>query len=267
MRSSIKQLSCFKETGHDRIASIYRGETIQQELFRMRPLQRNRRFKEVRWILVMAVAQVLVNECLLGTRELQSFDDLSHQESVVDAAYASRLLNSSEIVFVASSTGIKESGDHKQDNIENDEHNFPNPVSVAKSDDISIQPPSPKLGRHRSNADTIFCVARGYTTAVIACFVGSLIESGYNGDIVIGVSPWQEQQRPKRRREGKDLRQLLAYFAEYHNAVVYEINLDCKPRFPSVCFNARYFVNQTTGEFLTDQRNFRDISQIRYEFY
>jgi hypothetical protein len=47
----------------------------------------------------------------------------------------------------------------------------------------------PVFGKHRSEADAVFAFATDYSLSDLITFVQSLLNTGYAGDIVLGLSP------------------------------------------------------------------------------
>jgi hypothetical protein len=139
--------------------------------------------------------------------------------------------------------------------------NFKNPNFISGSNDISIRLPDPKVGQHRPDVDVVFCFARGYNEQVLARFVGSLIATGFQGDIVLGVLPWDG--RPSHRQ----VQEYLEYHAIHHHVIAYEIALECVPPKNKLCQATNLFQNSTSHTFVSDFRAPRDLSQLRYEYY
>jgi hypothetical protein len=114
----------------------------------------------------------------------------------------------------------------------------------------------PVFGKHRPEADAVFAFATGYSLIHLIAFVGSLLKTGYTGDIVFGVSP----DLPE------DLKEYIQYHAEHSNMVAYEVRLDCK----LVSRRTRCTVLdmfQENGKYVPDSRSLREKAQLRFEFY
>ncbi|KAL3925524.1 MAG: hypothetical protein SGILL_000342, partial [Bacillariaceae sp.] len=141
-------------------------------------------------------------------------------------------------------------------------HNFKHPSLISGSKDIRIQLPPPRVGQHRPNVDAVFCVARGYSVEVLARFVGSLLETGFTGDIVLAVMPFRNTSR-----RNQQIREFLQYHAEHHNVVAYEMDLECARKGWRHCKSINFFKNVVTNEYVADVREHRDVSQLRYEYY
>eukprot|EP00934_Nitzschia_sp_Nitz4_P009341 Nitzschia sp. Nitz4//scaffold18_size181773//107993//109416//NITZ4_001925-RA/size181773-snap-gene-0.263-mRNA-1//1//CDS//3329540041//9331//frame0 len=73
----------------------------------------------------------------------------------------------------------------------------------------------PSLGSHRPEADAIFAMATGYDIDDHLVVIGSLLESGYKGDIVLGIQRFKNCTAP--------LQAFLKYHSEHSNVVAYEI--------------------------------------------
>ncbi len=46
----------------------------------------------------------------------------------------------------------------------------------------------PTIGKHWPSKDTVFLFAEGYDLSIYLCFVESLCETGFDGDIVLSLS-------------------------------------------------------------------------------
>ncbi|KAG7373177.1 hypothetical protein IV203_033901 [Nitzschia inconspicua] len=103
----------------------------------------------------------------------------------------------------------------------------------------------------------------GYSLETLARFVESLLESGYDGDIVLGVLPWDEDPT----EETREIYEYLIDRAKFHHVILYEIDLRCLPDEKHMCQMNRRYQNVTTMEFLPDFRRPRAVSQLRYEYY
>lgn len=145
---------------------------------------------------------------------------------------------------------------------------YPQPDAV-----LAIQP---LFGTHRYTQDAIFSFARGYDLPDYLPFVSSLIDSGYTGDLVLGVST----------DLSASLREYFEYHAMHHNLVVYAIPLHCMTvnTIRTHCQTVGFFASKrtttttTTGDspdhrtsseqvLLTDSRPYREVAQLRFEYY
>lgn len=121
---------------------------------------------------------------------------------------------------------------------------------------------SPRVGKHRPDQDAVFSVVRGLPAVILARFVESLLNTGYDGDIVLGVLPWNDEDMTQ------DARDYLTFHAEHSNLVAYEIDIKCRNYgFKSACKVPRMFVNRKTDEYIADPRDYRQIAQLRFEYY
>lgn len=50
----------------------------------------------------------------------------------------------------------------------------------------------PAMGSHRPDVDAVFASAEGLSLEIYVLFITSLRSTGFDGDIVLGVSPWNE---------------------------------------------------------------------------
>lgn len=114
----------------------------------------------------------------------------------------------------------------------------------------------PVFGKHRPEADAVFSFAAGYSLINLIGFVGSLLKTGYTGDIVFGLSP----DLPE------DLKEFLEYHAEHSNLVAYAVRLDCQlVSSRTRCTVVDMF--QENGKYVPDSRPLREKAQLRFEFY
>jgi len=79
----------------------------------------------------------------------------------------------------------------------------------------------PVYGAHRPDQDVVMTAAMGYELPHIIYFVTSLLETGYEGDIVVGMGP----------DISNATREILIRYSKHHSVVTYEIPLQwCCPR-------------------------------------
>jgi hypothetical protein len=162
-----------------------------------------------------------------------------------------------------------------------DVNNFDNPASPLYGNhnknkkDVVIRLPPPKVGKHRPEADALFSFARGLQASAMVRFVNSLLATGFDGDIVLGLSGivWDDDEyqedteltTPEKREENFFLREYLKYHAEHSHLVVHDVVLECvRGRF---CKTPFLFYNKTSEEYLPDPRKNRDVAQLRFEYY
>mmetsp|Transcript_22795 Transcript_22795/g.30171 ORF Transcript_22795/g.30171 Transcript_22795/m.30171 type:complete len:804 (+) Transcript_22795:712-3123(+) len=74
----------------------------------------------------------------------------------------------------------------------------------------------PTIGKHRPSKDAIFAFAEGYGLSIYLCFVESLHETGFDGDIVLGVSALENL------KEGVE-----EYLRSVENIVLYTVEWTC----------------------------------------
>ncbi|OEU11822.1 hypothetical protein FRACYDRAFT_244942 [Fragilariopsis cylindrus CCMP1102] len=162
----------------------------------------------------------------------------------------------------------------------------------SNSNNIILDLPPPIFGKHRRRrsindvaVDAVFTFARGYKPPSIIRFVSSLIQTGYNGDIVLGIDYDSMINDLVTKKEKYAIQEYLIYYSKYHNLIVHDIKLICsrsKPdgRGDELCtapYMYRYQSqsqnqnqnqnNQTENEYLSDPRIQRHVSQLRYEYY
>jgi hypothetical protein len=97
----------------------------------------------------------------------------------------------------------------------------------------------PFLGEHRPNADAIFAMATGYEIDDHLITIGSLLNTSYQGDIVLGIQEWKNCST--------QLQAFLTYHAQHTHLVVYTLP-PCKKLNPDPfghprCFTTHAYVN------------------------
>ena len=90
----------------------------------------------------------------------------------------------------------------------------------------------PHLGQHRPDADAIFAMATGYEIDDHLITIGSLLDTSYQGDIVLGIQQWKNCS--------KQLQAFITYHAEHSHLIVYTIP-PCQKLTPDVFGHARCF--------------------------
>jgi len=122
----------------------------------------------------------------------------------------------------------------------------------------------PLYGEHRCDKNVVMTFAHGYQLPELIHFTTSLWKTGYNGDLVIGV--------------GTNLTEETRSYLEYHaknqpGLVVYEIPLSCQRKNSCQLMNLLEQTNTTKTKRSTvwtlvlDDRPFRRVSVVRYEYY
>jgi hypothetical protein len=119
---------------------------------------------------------------------------------------------------------------------------------------------SPIYGKHRPQSDAVITFAVGYSLEKIIYFIVSLLNTGYNGDIVIGTAT--------------DVDNLTRSFFEAHsspwNMVIYEIPLAYVKNGDYNVVDMYKATNHTASspwQMLRDSRPPRHAAIIRYEYY
>jgi len=119
----------------------------------------------------------------------------------------------------------------------------------------------PRYGEHRCEKNVVLAFAHGYQVKNLIYFVTSLYETGYDGDLVIGLGTViDDQTRPY----------LESLARTRPGFVVYEIPLICQRT--NSCQTTGFFEKTdgtATSEWLPlpDPRPFRRVSVVRYEYY
>ncbi len=140
---------------------------------------------------------------------------------------------------------------------------YPPPLSpdMVHNNSVFRIAQKPRYGKHRCDKNAVMAFAHGYQLPQIIHFVATLLKTGYDGDLVIGV--------------GKNLthetRSYLEYQATHRTGfVVYEIDLACQRK--NSC-QVKHLLEETKNTEqsswmpLVDARPFRRVSVIRYEYY
>eukprot|EP00546_Thalassionema_frauenfeldii_P005941 CAMPEP_0178914738 /NCGR_PEP_ID=MMETSP0786-20121207/11608_1 /TAXON_ID=186022 /ORGANISM="Thalassionema frauenfeldii, Strain CCMP 1798" /LENGTH=443 /DNA_ID=CAMNT_0020587711 /DNA_START=236 /DNA_END=1567 /DNA_ORIENTATION=+ len=133
---------------------------------------------------------------------------------------------------------------------------FPSPFPY-KDATLAIQP---LYGEHRRNhSEVIFSFARGLGLAKLLPFLRTLWDTGFNGDLVLGIS----------NEPDRELKSFLRSEAEKKiGLVVYEIPLDCiQVKIKTHCRTIGMFKSSDTKEIISDRRGYREMAQLRFEYY
>ena len=108
------------------------------------------------------------------------------------------------------------------------------PLRYPPGRQYSVPSVKPDLGEHRQHADAIFSMATGYDIDDHLITIGSLLDTNYTGDIVLGVQPLKECS--------EQLISFLEYHAAHSNLVVYAIP-PCERVVPDVFKHLRCSMN------------------------
>ena len=141
-------------------------------------------------------------------------------------------------------------------------HIYPPPYQpyLKPGRDVSIAI-KPIYGAHRPDQDVVMTVARGYELPQIIYFIKSLLETGFKGDIVVGMAPSMSNET----------KAFLTHHSNHNNVVTYEIPLECgRPMRGTLCnvvdmFQATEYDGSTI--MLKDLRQRRVVAQLRFEYY
>jgi hypothetical protein len=115
----------------------------------------------------------------------------------------------------------------------------------------------PSLGEHRPQQDAIFAFAVGYARDQLVPFISSLLETGYQGDLVLGLNHDMDD----------DLQEFMEYHARNHHTVVYEIAMTGRWFDEDLLFQTVGMYQDGEGRFLNDTRRHRRPDIIRLEYY
>jgi hypothetical protein len=134
-------------------------------------------------------------------------------------------------------------------------HPLPSHVYPNASDVILVL--SPTLGQHRPHQDAVMTIAYGYNLPQLIYFLTSLWETGYDGDLVLGLNP---------NNLTMETRRFIEYASIHHHLVVYELDLQCSGG-SWACQTRDMFASAATGERIKDVRRERHVAELRFEYY
>ncbi|KAG7354800.1 hypothetical protein IV203_004156 [Nitzschia inconspicua] len=142
-------------------------------------------------------------------------------------------------------------------------HPPPVPIQAFNGSIDSIQLGiKPKYGKHICRRNAILSFVYGYQLPQIIHFVSTLFKSGFQGDLVLGVTPnLTEDTR-------EFLQQLTQSKTTPVNLVVYEVSLTCsKQGSQFLCQNHHMFQDASSNEWIADVRPLRRVATLRFEYY
>ena len=138
-------------------------------------------------------------------------------------------------------------------------HDFPSPLDVLSANDAILKI-IPLYGSHRPDQDAVFGFASALRFDCLLRFVGTLVDSGYTGDIVVGVNKAHELDNTTRS--------FLQYHAAHSNLIAYPAELVCKKvKTRTRCKAYKMFLNSKIQGYLPDPRPYREIVQLRFDYY
>jgi len=119
-----------------------------------------------------------------------------------------------DVPFVDTDTEIlnKSEDEQKERKLE---PSFPSPADLIGDSEVQVVL-SPAFGEHRPDKNAVFAFAEGYTLDIYAGFIDSLLDTGFDGDIVLSVSALD-----------KLAPDVEAYLKSKPNLVVYTVQWDC----------------------------------------
>ena len=119
---------------------------------------------------------------------------------------------------------------------------------------------NPIVGKHRPDSDAVFGFASGAKLPELLRWVGTLVDTGYDGDIVLGVN--------KEHELDDETLSFLRYHAQHHHLVAYPAELVCKKvKMRTRCKVYKMFLHRSIGGYLPDPRPFREVNQLRFDYY
>jgi len=137
-------------------------------------------------------------------------------------------------------------------------HMWPSPIEMLGEN--AILKIDPLYGQHRPDKDAVFSFASGVSFKELVRFVGSLLSTGFDGDIVVAVE--QKHELSEERQ------QFLDYHSRYSNLIAYPAELVCKKiKIKKRCKVYKMFRHKQIGGYLPDPRPHRELAQLRFEYY
>lgn len=128
-------------------------------------------------------------------------------------------------------------------------------LSQFKNVSLAIKP---TYGVHRPDVDAVMTFTVGYELPQIIYFVTSLIDTGFQGDIVLGMGT----------NVTDETRDFLSFYSNQHHLIVYNIQLDCCCRKRgSLCKIVNMYQDKVKNVPLMDHRQRRLVAQLRFEYY
>jgi hypothetical protein len=141
---------------------------------------------------------------------------------------------------------------------------FPKPSWKAGEDAVAHYL-KPTYGQHRSDSDAIFVLSAEYGINTYLSFVYSLRDTGYEGDVVFGISSIDLRNR-----------QIQQFLSETPNIITYALDLRCYNAENELVESAKGgmrvcqvdgLYGTESGEAIEDPRPPRTIATTRYELY
>jgi len=146
---------------------------------------------------------------------------------------------------------------------------WPSPAEKAGADTTILLKPA--FGSHRPSQNSILVFAEGYDLSIYLAFVESLINTGYDGDVVFSISS-EEKLKPG----VKEYLQSKNSDTSGVNIVAYEVNWSCFKQSGEAAAGSAEGVNHckmnnafgdATGNPISDPRDPRPVATARYELY
>lgn len=167
--------------------------------------------------------------------------------------------------------------------IQHNTNNFKNPIQLKQNNDngaVRVELPPPMFGEHRKESDAVFAFAYGYKPDRVLPFVQSLISTGYDGDIVLGIdyNGLIKSLQDNQDFEARAFARYIEHTSRNSHLVVHDVKLHCDKdrQNDDVCTSSHMFQtttgsrnssDNTTTTFLRDPRIARHVSQLRNEYY
>mmetsp|Transcript_8991 Transcript_8991/g.15000 ORF Transcript_8991/g.15000 Transcript_8991/m.15000 type:complete len:447 (+) Transcript_8991:147-1487(+) len=135
---------------------------------------------------------------------------------------------------------------------------WPSPIDMFGENAVLRM--TPMFGQHRPEGDSVFSFAKGIAFNELVRFMGSLLKTGYDGDIVLATD--------QRHELTPEMLQYLEYHSNHSHLIVYPAELVCKKIKVKVrCKVFKMFVHKQIGGYLPDPRPHRELAQLRFEYY
>jgi len=159
---------------------------------------------------------------------------------------------------------------------------FPKPIYLFQDtnddDNTIVTNIQPISGEHRKNQDAIFVFAAEYTFQTYILFLMTLYETGYTGDVVVGISSMDYEEETIRElteyweEDDESEMRVIVYVVKYHcyNLEGEEKNSHKGGMRVCQCNNLFASRNKNKNNELTpllDKRHGRTAQTIRYELY
>ena len=119
----------------------------------------------------------------------------------------------------------------------------------------------PSFGSHNCTHDAVLSFVYGYQLPQIIFFVTTLLDSGFCGDLVLGIGN-------NLTVETRQFLHQLATKEEKVNVVVYQVSLTCvEGKSYQFCQADELYQDGRSNEWIPDERSLRRVATLRFEYY